>query len=173
MLGTNIEDPYGRWTKAAATDKIDLRNIHGHIFALRSAGGFVAYEYQDGPMPDLSAINEAFLTKFILYLVRNNLSSLLGLQVRLEGVPESMFELILDQGTIMLDEAAVHGCSASRQTGWIFELKDGEPRACAANKTHAKKTSGNHQAFNAGKPRPKLASVADLKEALLTGEIVC
>ena len=110
MLGTNIEDPYGRWTKAAATDTIDLLNIHRHIFALRSAGGFVAYEYQDGPMPDLSAINEAFLTEFILYLVRNNLSSLLGLQVRLEGVPESMFELILNQGTIMLDKAAVHGC---------------------------------------------------------------
>ena len=172
MLGTNIEDPYGRWTKATATDTIDLSKIHGHIFALRSAGGFVAYEYQDGPMPDLSAINKAFFAELALYLARNNLSSLLGLQVRLEGVPESMFELILDQGTIMLDETAIHGCSASRQTGWMFELKDGEPRVCAANETHAKKTSGNHQVFNAGKAQPKLASVADLKEALVTAEIL-
>lgn len=117
MLGTSIENPCGRWTKATAVDAVNLSKIHGHIFALHSAGGFVAYEYQDGPMPDLSAIKEAFFTEFILYLVRNNLSSLLGLQVRLEGVPESMFEFILDQGTIMLDEAAVHGCSASRQTG--------------------------------------------------------
>lgn len=123
-------------------------------------------------MPDLSAINEAFFTELVLYLVRNNLSSLLGLQVLLEGVPESMFELVLDQGTIMLEEAAVHDCSASRQTGWTFELKDEEPRACAANETHAKKTSGNHQVFNAGKPQPKLASVADLKEALVTAEIL-
>lgn len=85
---------------------------------------------------------------------------------------ESMFELILDQGTIMLDETAVYGCSASRQTGWMFELKDGKPRVCAANETHAKKTSGNHQVFNAGKAQPKLASVADLKEALVTAVIL-
>lgn len=172
MLRTSIENPCGRWTKATAVDAVDLSKIHGHIFALHSAGGFVAYEYQDGPMPDLSVIKEAFFTEFILYLVRNNLSSLLGLQVRLEGVPESMFELILDQGTIMLDEAAVHGCSASRQTGWTFELEDGEPRVRAANETHAKKTSGNHQVFNAGKAQPKLASVADLKEALVTAKII-
>lgn len=68
------------------------------------------------------------------------MSSLFGLQVRLEGIPESMFALVFDQETIMLDETAVYGCSVSRQTGWTFELKDGEPRVCAANETHAKKT---------------------------------
>ena len=117
MLGTNIEDPYRHWTKATATDTINLSKIHGHIFALHPAGGFVTYEYQDGSMPDLSTINEAFFAELVLYLARNDLSSLLRLQVRLEGVPESMFELILDQGTIMLDETAIHGCSASQQTG--------------------------------------------------------
>jgi hypothetical protein len=172
MLGTNIKNPYGRWTKTTETDTIDFSKIHGHIFALRPAGGFVAYEYQDGPMPDLSDIDEAFFAELVSYLARNNLSHLLGLQILLEGVPESMFELVLDQGTIMLDEAAVHGCSASRQTGWTFELKGGEPRARAANETHAKKTSGNHQVFNAGKPQPKLASVDDLKEALVTAGIL-
>jgi len=172
MLGTNIEDPYGRWTKATATDAIELSKVHGHIFALRPAGGFVAYEYQDGPMPDLSAIRDDFFGELASYLTTNDLSSLLGLQVRLGGVPESMFELILDQGTIMLDKTAVRGCSASRQTGWTFELKDGEPRVCAANETHAKKTSGNHQVFNAGKPQPILASVADLKKALMTAKVL-
>ena len=68
----------------------------------------------------------------------------------------------------MLNGAAVHGCSPYRQTGWTFELKDGEPRICAANEVHARKTTGNHQVFNAGKPQPKLASVADLKKALVT-----
>lgn len=77
MLGTNIEDPHGRWTKATATETIDLGKIHGHIFALRPTGGFVAYEYQDGPVPDLSAINEAFFAELVLYLARNDLSSLL------------------------------------------------------------------------------------------------
>lgn len=172
MLGTNIEDPCGRWTKATVTDMIELNKVHGHIFALRPPVGFVAYGYQDGPMPDLSAISDNFFAELASYLTSNDLTSLLGLQVRLEGVPESMFELILDQGTVMLDEAAVRGYSASRQTGWKFELKDGESRVCAANKTHAKKTSGNHQVFNAGKPQPKLASIADLKEALVRAKIL-
>ncbi len=95
-------------------------------------------------MPDLSAINKAFFPELALYFARNNLSSLLRLQVRLEGVPKRMFELILDQGTIMLDETAIYSCSASRQTRWMFELKGGEPRVCATNEAHAKKTSGNH-----------------------------
>lgn len=123
-------------------------------------------------MPDLSGIDKAFFSEFISYLITYNLASILGLQVRLGGMPKSMFGLVLGQGTIMLDEAAVHGCCASRQTGWTFELKDGEPRVCAANETHAKKTSGNHQVFNAGKAQPKLDSIADLKEALVIAKIL-
>ena len=44
----------------------------------------------------------------------------------------------------MLNETAVHDCSAFQQTEWTFELKNEESRACAANETHAKKTSENH-----------------------------
>lgn len=172
MLGNSIKNHCGRWTKATATDTIDVSKIHGHIFALHSVYELVAYEYQDGPIPDLSGIDKAFFSEFILYLITNNLASLLGLQVRLDGMPKSMFELDLDQGTIMLDEAAVHGCAASRQTGWAFELKDAEARVCAANETYAKKTSGNHQVFNAGKAQPKLDSIADLKEALVIAKVL-
>lgn len=102
MLGTNIENFCGRWTKTTATDMIELNKIYGHIFALRPPVGFVAYEYQDGPMPDLSAISDNFFAELASYLTSNDLISLLGFQVRLEGVPENMFEFIFDQGTVML-----------------------------------------------------------------------
>ena len=155
MLGTNIEEPYGRWTKVTATEMIDPSEIHGHVFALSPAGGFVAYEYQDGPVPDLSTINDAFFAELSRYLAKNDLSSLLGLQVRVEGVPESIVELILDQGTIILDGSAVHGCSPYRQTGWTFELKDREPRVCAANETYARKKYWNPSSLQRWKASAK------------------
>ncbi|KAF3484275.1 uncharacterized protein GIQ15_03599 [Arthroderma uncinatum] len=81
MLGTNFENPCGRWTKPKTINEVDLNNVHGHIFALTSAHDFVAYEYQDGPMPDLSGIEPAFFTELIAYLIDNRLSAVLGLQV--------------------------------------------------------------------------------------------
>lgn len=76
-------------------------------------------------------------------------------------------ELILDQGTVMLDAAVVRNCSPTRITGWRFEVRDGQPRVCQANETHSEMTSGNHKVFNAGKPHPKLTDSEDLKKALL------
>jgi len=87
-----------------------------NTFTLHFADEFVAYEYQDDSMLDLFVIKKVFFIEFILYLIRNNLSSLLELQIHLKSVSESMFELILNQETIMLNETAVHDCSASQQT---------------------------------------------------------
>lgn len=78
-----------------------------------------------------------------------------------------MWELILDQGTVMLDTVVVHGYLPTRITGWRFEARDGQPRVCQANKTHSEMTSSKHEVFNAGKPQPKLGDVNDLKNALV------
>jgi hypothetical protein len=51
MLGSNFENPCGRWTKVTEIDAVDLNTIHGHIFVLTN-DGFLAYEYQNGPMFD-------------------------------------------------------------------------------------------------------------------------
>lgn len=83
-----------------------------------------------------------------------------------------MWELILDQGTVMLDEAAVRGYSPTQITSWKFEVIDGQPRVCQSNETHAEKTSGNHQVFNAGKPQPNLSDVNDLKKALVDVDLL-
>lgn len=164
MLGTNFESPSLRWTKVTDIDKIDPSRVHGHIFAL-TKDGLCAYELQDGPLPDLSGVGPGFLDEFINYIVKNNLTSLIGLQV-LGCSDDSMSELILDQGTVMLDSTYVKNTVPTRITGWRFEATGGRPRVCSANETHAVMTSGNHKVFNAGKPLPKLENVDDLKAAL-------
>lgn len=169
MLGTNYDSPSLRWAKVTNIDKIDPPGVHGHIFAL-TKNGLCAYELQDGPLPDLSGVRGGFLDEFVNYIVKNNLTSLIGLQVL--GCDDcSLSELILDQGTVMLDSSCVKNTVPTRITGWRFELADGNPRVSSANETHAEMTSGNHKVFNAGKPLPKLETVEDLKAALIVAGV--
>jgi hypothetical protein len=80
-MGSNFENPSGRWTKVTEIYAVNLTIVHGHIFVLTSDGS-IAYEYQDGPMPDLSSVRKEFFADFIDYLITNDLTNLLGLQVR-------------------------------------------------------------------------------------------
>lgn len=66
----------------------------------------------------------------------------------------------------MLDAAVVRRCSPTLITGWGFEARDGQPRVCASNGTHAEKKTGNHQVFNTERTLPKLGDIHDLKRAL-------
>jgi hypothetical protein len=83
-----------------------------------------------------------------------------------------MWELILDQRTVILDAAVVRGCLLTRITGWRFKAEDGQPRVCQVNKSHAEITSGNHKVFNAEKPQPKLSDVDDLKKAFVNIDVL-
>ncbi len=67
----------------------------------------------------------------------------------------------------MLGTSLVKNCEPTRVTGWSFGSSNGNPRACMANETHSKMTTGNHKVFNAGKPLPKLENVEQLKAALV------
>lgn len=165
LLGANFEEPKGRWTKVTQIKTIDPAAVHGHIFVF-GKDGFCAYEYQDGPLPDLSTVSEGFLRDFVDYLIANDLTDLIGLQVLSECGEQNMYELILDDGTVMLQAGATKNCEPSRVTGWTFEAGPGGPRVCQSNETHSKMTSGNHKVFNAGKPHPKLENINDLKAAL-------
>jgi hypothetical protein len=148
---------------------IDLNNVHGHIFILTDHG-FHPYEYQAGPLPDLSGVNNAFLPELAEYLIANELSELVGLQV-IDQNPAHMLELILPQGTIMLDASNLNGCVPTRQTGWKFEVEDGEPRVCQANESHGQTTT-THKVYNKGDPHPRLESFHDLKHALVKAGIL-
>ena len=78
MLGSNFENPCGRWTKVTEIDAVDLSIVYRHIFVL-TRDGFIAYKYQDGHMPDLSSVRKEFFADFIDYLITNDLMNLLGL----------------------------------------------------------------------------------------------
>ncbi|KAK7416917.1 hypothetical protein QQZ08_011835 [Neonectria magnoliae] len=149
LLGTNFEEPKGRWARVTPVEKMDPATVHGHIFVF-AKDDMCAYEYQNGPMPNISGVGEGFLKEFVDYLVANDLTDLLGLQVLTKCGDQSMSELILEDGTVMLDTLVIKGCTSYRITGWNFETAHGNPRVCQSNETHATMTSGNHKVFNAG-----------------------
>ncbi|KAF6236128.1 hypothetical protein HO173_005757 [Letharia columbiana] len=88
MQGSNLEDSCGRWTKLTEIDAVDLSTVHGHILVITSAG-FIAYEYKDGPMPDLSSISKEFFIDFAEYFVTNRPANLLGLQGLIENMDQT------------------------------------------------------------------------------------
>lgn len=150
MVGTNFQNPEMRWTKPTDFNNLDVSSIHGHIFVLTD-GGFRAYEFQDGPLPDLASVHQDFLVEFARYITTNNLAGLLGLQVLGDCNTRSMSEVILDRATVMVDSSVVKNCTTYRVTGWTFESHNGKPLVCQKNETHASMTTGNHKVFNAGK----------------------
>ncbi|KFY30327.1 hypothetical protein V494_08190 [Pseudogymnoascus sp. VKM F-4513 (FW-928)] len=170
ILGANYDKPYCRWAKTTAIQTIDLSNVHGHIFVLTDHG-FHPYEYQTGPSPDLSEVNSTFLPELADYLNTNNLSTLVGLQI-IDQSPAHVFELILPLATVMLDVLDLNGCVPARQTGWKFEVENGEPRVCKSNETHGRNANG-HDIFNEGAPHPKLETYQDVKNALVNTGILC
>ncbi|KAI5295076.1 hypothetical protein KEM55_006343, partial [Ascosphaera atra] len=80
MLGKTYKDPMLRWTTVTDVQGLKAEEVHGHIFALTN-DGFCAYEYQEGPLPDLSCIKAGFLEELTSYLRSNGLENVLGLQV--------------------------------------------------------------------------------------------
>ncbi len=169
LLGVNHETPRCRWANATAFQAIDLNNVHGHVFVLTDHG-FHPYEYQAGPAPDLSQVDDAFLVEFAGFLSRNKLETLVGLQI-IDPHPSHMLELVLPQGTVMLDVSNVSGCVLTRQTGWKFEVENGELRGCLANESHAQ-TGTEHKVFNEGAPYPRMETLQDLEDVLAKAGIL-
>lgn len=100
MVGTNFQNPNMRWAKITNINELHESSIHGHIFVLTD-GGFRAYEFQDGPLPDFTNVGRDFLVEFARYVLDHNLADLIGLQAFGDGPCNNrgMSELILDQGT--------------------------------------------------------------------------
>ncbi|KAM4065537.1 hypothetical protein HRG_012883 [Hirsutella rhossiliensis] len=169
LLGASFDKPRCRWARATTIQLMDLSEVHGHIFVLTDHG-FHPYEYQMGPVPDLSGVDGAFLQDLANYLATNNLSMLVGLQF-IDQNPVSMLELVLPQGTVMLDISNLNGCVPTRQTGWRFETENGKPRVCKPNETHGRHANG-HDIFNEGAPHPKLETIEDVMTVLAEKNII-
>jgi len=93
-------------------------------------------------------------------------SILSGLEILGEHSGQSMYELILDDGTIVLQADATKDCKLTRVTGWKFEEGPHGSRVCSGAQSYTAKTNGNHQLFTNGKPKFKLEHIEDLKAAL-------
>ncbi|KAI0810103.1 hypothetical protein GGR55DRAFT_679330 [Xylaria sp. FL0064] len=148
LLGTSFEGPIDRWARVTQIKDVDHAAVHGHMFVYQK-DRFCAYEYQYGLLPDFSTVSKDFLPEFVGYLVANDLTSLIGLQVL---------------GDLRKAAPVV--------TGWTFEAGPYGPRACQANETHTKMNSRNHKVFNVGKPHPKLENLDDLKAALAVAGVI-
>ena len=83
-----------------------------------------------------------------------------------------MLEPILPLATVMLEISSASGCVPTRQTGWKFEVENGELRVCKSNETYGRNAKG-HNVFNEGAPYPKLETFQDVKNALLETGIIC
>ncbi|EGY18677.1 uncharacterized protein VDAG_09203 [Verticillium dahliae VdLs.17] len=163
----HIQDLAALFVRHRAEKIFGIHLIYGHFQILEGT-------VMDGLLLDLSNVGHGFFAEFSCYITSNNLAGLIGLQV-LGGGPcrhVSMFELVLDQGTIMLGNSIVKGCRPTRVTGWTFESSDGKPRVCQSNETHAEMSSGNHKVFNSGKPLPKLENVDDIKAVLVEAGVM-
>lgn len=170
LVGANYDSPPCRWARITDAHRIDLDGVHGHIFVL-TEHGFHPYEYQQGITPDMSKVSENFLAEFSNFLVENDLTKLIGLQILDPHLPE-MFELILPGGTIMVEVSSLKGCNPTRRTGWRFGESNGQPRVCKPNETHARHANG-HDVFNAGAAHPPLTTFEDVKHALQRENILC
>lgn len=118
----------------------------------------------------MSRVNSAFLLELTEYLITYNLSTVVGLQV-IDQNRAHMLELVLPQGTIMMNISNLNSCVPTRQTGWKFEAENGEPRVCTAKETHGTYENG-HKIYNEGVPYPKLATFQDVKNALAKAGIL-
>lgn len=112
-----------------------------------------------------------FFDEFIDYIVKKNLTGLIGLQV-LGCDDGSMSELILDQGTVLLESTFVKNTAPTRITGWKFEAAGGSRVFALQMKPMPVMTSGNHKIFNIGKPLPNLENIDDLKAALAMVRVI-
>jgi len=158
--------PRCRWAKTTSIETMDINNLHGHIFVLTDHG-FRPYEYQAGPVPDLTQVPSTFFSELANLLEMYNLNKIVGLQI-VDPHATDMFELVLPQGTIMLDMLELHGCVPTRQTGWTFTIENGKPQVCKRTEYHAK-NGDKHDVFDSGALRVQLETIEDVK-LLLRGK---
>lgn len=151
----------GSWTKPCAIGHLDAHNIHGHVFKLLPDGRFIAYEYCEGSPPaSLASVNSLFFRELMNYLLENNLTDLIGLEVLHENQPQRMVEFEMHGGaTILLSELEANYGSLDRATGWTQCGKDGPQPGTEWAQT----TKNTHRVFVKGaEPKDEEELVATL-----------
>lgn len=155
MLGHNFTDPSGCWIRPISMEEVNLVEVHGHIFKLVDEDRFVAYEYVEGGVNDLSSISTDFFKELAGYVRSNGLGETVGLQVRGQAT-ENMVEFDFgDCGTVMLKAQDACHDAPFRTTGWVFSCNEGVV-SFKGVESHAPTTKGPHKVFIDGKLAPDI-----------------
>jgi len=172
MLRTPIPERSGYWTRQVDISKVDLHDIHGHVFALGSNGHFMAYEYGTGPASDMSTFGPKFLCDVVQYLTSNKLDDILGLEI-LDSAKERdvEFDLGKNLGTITFGESHCIPVELYRVTTWLVEEKEGNIR-CRGQKKCEVTRSGHHYTYTTGTAGGKISDVAELEKVLNDAGII-
>lgn len=168
MVGKTDEDGC-RWTQPLLMDLVienaGEQGVHGHIW-IDTGHGFHPYEYQFGPMPDLSGVNDNLLTEFADYLRDHRLRNLIALEILIRPL-STVYEIPLDGpfGTFTAERSRIQGCNPTRQTGWRIEEVDGKPRTTCAS-YHAPHSTGHQDIPPPTPPSSDLNEIATVKALL-------
>lgn len=74
-----LNKSYCYWIRDLANERINLDKVYGSKFAYVEGEGLYPFEFCQGQMPDLSGVDKALFQQIGQYLVKNNLTSRLGL----------------------------------------------------------------------------------------------
>jgi len=167
MHGMSMTSLRGCWTRPTDISRLDVGNMHGHIFALSRNGEFQAYEYRQGPPPIMSPNDDAFVVALKAYLRKHGLESLIGLQVLNEHKDKQLQEFVLgdNNGAVMLDADDTKITQSYRVTGYVVETDESGFTELKGNETHTPTIRQTHQVFTDGKPLPDERSLMNALRA--------
>ncbi len=157
MLGQPMAKLDACWTRPTSAKDVALGDVHGHIFVLGADDQFMPYEYRQGPPPQITANEAAFISAVQAYLVQKNLASLIGIQLLSgDSTSKDMQEFVLsdNHGTVMMDASMTNANKAYRVTGWTLVRNVDGPAELKGNEEHAETVKGPHKVFIDGKGLP-------------------
>lgn len=164
MLGQPMTRLDACWTRPTSSEKVALGDVHGHIFVQDAEGQFTPYEYRQGPPPQMTANETAFISTARSYLAQRNLASLIGIQLLSgDGTPKDMQEFVLsdNHGTIIIDATMTNADKAYRVTGWTLVRNVDGTAELKGNEQHAETMKGPHKVFIDGKGLPDAGGSVD------------
>ncbi|KAL8296191.1 hypothetical protein RB600_001601 [Gaeumannomyces tritici] len=171
VRGTNVEALIRRWAKPTPIEDVRGKQIHGHIYVVRSDGSLHPYEFQLGHAPDLSGIDLShFLRDFAKAVKEKGLQKLIALEVLdPENTDRTLYEFIVNRvNHVLVDASMAKELVQTRTTGWTIRDEGNGGVRVLKNTAYAppKEKGDSHIVYTDGKPDAKLETVSELARAL-------
>jgi len=172
MYGKPMTRLQGYLTCPTSVAELDFSELHGHIFALGPDGRFRAYEFREGPPPNMTDGDSAFVAAMQDHLLEKGLDNLIGFEVLNNADKgKNMQEFVLSgdrwQGTAMLDAKATNVTTSNdRVTGWaICEVPGAIPQLGKTQVHHRSDDGRTHVHVNpSSNPNKEIATIEGLRQ---------